>query len=75
MAVFLVDAVFKTVDLLCFQHTVFPPAQNVPPGGRADIHSKITLHRLPFLLCARSVKHRTPSFDPKSFLPSYTGEL
>jgi len=44
MPVLLQYAVWKAVDLFCSQFTVLPPAHNVPPGGRADVDSKIKVH-------------------------------
>ncbi len=45
MAVQLGNAVGKAVQLLGFDFTVLHPARDVPPGGGADVYSKVDLHK------------------------------
>ena len=44
MPVLLQYAVWKAVDLFCFDFAILPPAHNVPPGGCTDVDCKIKVH-------------------------------
>ena len=46
MAVLLLYAVGKTVDLFRFDVPILHPARNVPPGGGTDVDSKKVFHIL-----------------------------
>ena len=41
MAVLLLYAIRETVDFLCFDFSVLAPADDVPPGGCANVNGKV----------------------------------